>query len=159
VERLIYDGYAHIDAAYGGSDYTALTCAKKQADGSIVMYGRLWQKDALSVMGEILAEVTRLRCGLIRCEDNGDRGFLKKEINRLSGRGIWAKTYSESQNKKIKIETYLKQAWEKIRFLEGTDREYIDQILDYTEYAEHDDAPDSAATVCRYFFTGHWDGK
>jgi len=158
-ERLILDGYAHIDAAYGGSDYTALTCAKRQADGTIVIYGRLWQKDVLSVMNEILAEVTRLRCGLIRCEDNGDKGFLKKEINRQPGCSVWAKTYSESQNKKIKIETYLKQAWEKILFLEGTDREYIDQILDYTEYAEHDDAPDSAATVCRYFFTGHWDGK
>ena len=85
--------------------------------------------------------------------------FLKKEINRRPGLSVWTKTYTESQNKKIKIETYLKQAWEKIRFLEGTDRAYIDQILDYTEYAQHDDAPDSAATMCRFFYTFHWDGK
>ena len=158
-ERLIYNGYAHIDAAYGGNDYTALTCAKRQADGTIVMYGRLWKKDVLSVLDEILREVTRLRCGMIRCEENGDKGFLKREINRRPGISVWTKTYTESQNKKIKIETYLKQAWEKIRFLEGTDRAYIDQILDYTEYAEHDDAPDSAATMCRFFYTFHWDGK
>ena len=157
-ERLIRDGYAHIDAAYGGNDCTALTCAKKQPDGTIILYGRLWKKDVMSVMDEILQEVTRLRCGMIRCEENGDKGFLKKEINRRSGALIWARTYNESQNKKIKIETYLKQAWDRIRFLEGTDRNYIDQILDYTEYAEHDDAPDSAATVCRYFFTNHWGG-
>jgi hypothetical protein len=31
----------------------------------------------------------------------------------------------------------------------GTDLAYIDQILDYTEQADHDDAPDSAACVCR----------
>ena len=124
-----------------------------------VMYGRLWKKDVLSVLDEILREVTRLRCGMIRCEENGDKGFLKKEINRRPGVSVWTKTYTESQNKKIKIETYLKQAWEHVRFLEGTDRAYIDQILDYTEYAEHDDAPDSAATMCRFFYTFHWDGK
>ena len=36
VERLLHDGYTHIDAAYGGSDYTAMTIAKKQRDGTIV---------------------------------------------------------------------------------------------------------------------------
>ena len=34
-------------------------------------------------------------------------------------------------------------------FLDGTDRAYIAQIMDYTEDAEHDDAPDSAADICR----------
>ena len=155
-ERLLRDGRAHIDAAYGGSDYTAFTCAKMQEDGTIVMYGRLWQKDVMSVIDLIMEEAKRLKCNIIACEDNGDRGFLQREIIR---RGGWGNTYTESQHKTIKIETYLKQAWEKIRFLEGTDREYIDQILDYTEYAEHDDAPDSAATVCRYFSTFKWNGK
>jgi len=155
-ERLLYDGRGHIDAAYGGSDYTAFTCAKKQADGTIVMYGRLWQKDIMSVIDQIMEEAKRLRCTIIYCEDNGDRGFVRKEIIR---RGGWGKSYTESQNKTIKIETYLKQAWGRIRFLEGTDREYIDQILDFTEYAEHDDAADSAATVCRYLETNRWDGK
>ena len=158
-EKLIYDGYAHIDAAFGGSDYTAFTCAKKQEDGTIVMYGRLWHKDVTGVLGQILREATRLHCNIIRCEDNGDKGFLKREINKTPGFPGWAKTYTESQNKKIKIETYLRQAWDKIRFLEGTDRAYIDQILDYTEYAEHDDAPDSAATICRFFSTHRWDGN
>ena len=157
-EELIYNGYSHIDAAYGGGDYTALTCARLQKDGSIVMYGRLWQKDVMSVIDEILREAERLRCELIRCEDNGDKGFLRREIIQRPGTKAWARTYTETQNKKIKIETYLKQAWGKIRFLEGTDREYIDQILDYTEYAEHDDAADSAATVCRYFRTMKWTG-
>ena len=121
-----------------------------------MMYGRLWRKDVMSVIDQIMEEAKRLRCTIIACEENGDRGFVKKEIIR---RGGWGKAYTESQNKTIKIETYLKQAWKNIRFLEGTDREYIDQILDYTEYAEHDDAPDSAATVCRYFATYRWSGK
>ena len=31
----------------------------------------------------------------------------------------------------------------------GTDEEYINQICDYNENAEHDDAPDSLASVIR----------
>ena len=34
-------------------------------------------------------------------------------------------------------------------FVAGTDQEYINQICDYTENAEHDDAPDSAASIVR----------
>ena len=43
-----------------------------------------------------------------------------------------------------------------IVFVRGTDAEYINQILDYTEQAEHDDAPDSAASVCRRLDSHYW---
>ena len=52
-------------------------------------------------------------------------------------------------NKYIKISTYLKTHWNRVRFLEGTDPEYVQQILDYTEHAEHDDCPDSLASAIR----------
>ena len=54
----------------------------------------------------------------------------------------------------MKISSYLRKWWPKIVFLRGTDPEYINQIMDYTPYAEHDDAPDSAACCCRY-----WDDR
>ena len=159
-EALIQDGYTHVDAAYGGKDYTAMTCCNQIEDGTIILYGRLWHKNAGDVIDEILEEATRLQCGILYCESNGDKGFLKDAINeRDDYPDVWARTYTESQNKIIKIQTYLKQAWGRIRFLQGTDQAYIDQILDYTEYAEHDDAPDSAATVCRYYATYRWGSK
>ena len=49
----------------------------------------------------------------------------------------------------MKISTFLRKWWKDIKWLEGTDMAYINQILSYTEDAEHDDAPDSAACVCR----------
>ena len=33
--------------------------------------------------------------------------------------------------------------------MEDTDPEYINEILDYSEFAEHDDSPDSAASLLR----------
>lgn len=145
--KLLRNGISHIDAAYGGSDFTAFTCAKRTGN-KIYLYGRIWHKPVDAVLEECIMEADRLLCWPLHCEDNGDKGFLCKEIRH---RGKWAKSYSENQNKFIKISTYLKKWWPNIIFLRGTDPDYINQIMDYTEQSEHDDAPDSAACCCRYW--------
>ena len=151
--ELLRDGVAHVDAAYGGSDYTAFTCGRRDWQKDIIyLYGKIWHKAVDKVMDPIISEANRLKCWPIRCEDNGDKGFLRKEF---FSRGAYAANYTEHMNKFMKICTYLKRWWPKIVFLEGTDPEYIDQILDYTENAEHDDAPDSAACVCRILTHGY----
>ncbi len=147
------DGIAHVDAAYGGSDYTAFTCGRRDWDNDIIyLYGKIWHKAVDKVMEPIIEDAQRLMCEPIKCEKNGDKGFLIREFFE---RGVYASGYTESQNKFVKICTYLKKWWPRIIFLEGTDPEYIDQILDYTENAEHDDAPDSAACVCRILEKGY----
>ena len=145
--KQLRNGISHIDAAYGGRDFTAFTCAKRTGN-KIYLYGRIWHKPVDAVLDECILETDRLLCWPLHCEDNGDKGFLYKEIRH---RGKWAKSYSENQNKFIKISTYLKKWWPNIIFLRGTDPDYINQIMDYTEHAEHDDAPDSAACCCRYW--------
>ena len=142
---LLRDGIAHIDAAYGGEDYTAFTCGKR-IGGKIYMYGRMWPKHVDTVLDFCLSEVRRLMCGTVWCEKNADKGYLAREI---VNRGQPAAPYTEKENKYVKISTFLRKWWEDIEWLEGTDTEYINQILSYTEDAEHDDAPDSAACVCR----------
>ena len=150
---MLRDGVAHVDAAYGGSDYTAFTCGRRDWDNDIIyLYGKIWHKAVDKVMEPIIEDAQRLMCEPIKCEKNGDKGFL---IRELFERGAYASGYVESQNKFGKICTYLKKWWPRIVFLEGTDPEYIDQILDYTENAEHDDAPDSAACICRILERGY----
>lgn len=150
-ESLLRDGIAHVDAAYGGEDYTAFTCGKRKGD-KLYLYGRIWHSHVDAVLSTITAEAQRLMCAPIWCEDNGDKGFLATEIRK--NYGVKSITYHESENKYIKISTYLRKWWNNIVWLEGTDREYINQIIDYTEDAEHDDAPDSASVMCRY-----WDNR
>ena len=86
------------------------------------------------------------RAGSISCEKNADKGYLAKA---LKGKGFEVNTYSESMNKYLKISTHLRAAWSGILWIEDTDPEYLCQILDYTENAAHDDAPDSAASLIR----------
>lgn len=143
---LIYGGLAHIDAAYDGEDSTAFTAFKSQPDGSLVGIGKIWRKHVDDCLPEIKAIHHRLLLGSVACEKNADKGYLAKE---LAAQGLLPFLYSETTNKFVKISTYLRREWDNIRWLEETDPDYINQILDYSEFAEHDDAPDSAASLIR----------
>lgn len=145
VENLLQTNYNHIDASYGGEDYTAFTmCAKK--NGKYYVFGKLWRKHVDDCMDEILACKNGLLGGRIYMETNADKGYLAKDARN---RGERVTTYHEKMNKFIKITTYLKSVWKDVIFVIGTDDAYIKQITDYNENAEHDDAPDSLASIVR----------
>ena len=141
----VEQGDCHIDAAYGGEDFSAFTIVKKQGN-IFYVYGRLWQKNIDDCLDEIQRLRAQFNAGKIYCEDNGDKGYLAKELRNRGERAI---IYHENMNKFIKITTYLKSEWENVKFVAGTDKAFIDQICDYNENAEHDDAPDSLASQIR----------
>lgn len=145
---LVEQGICHIDAAYGGSDYTAFTIIKKSG-GKYYVLGKCWQKHVSDCIPEIIRIRKSANAGKIWCEDNGDKGYLAKDLKGKKERAV---TYHESMNKFIKITTHLKRAWPDIIFVDGTDKEYIEMITDYNEDAEHDDCPDSLASLIRIIY-------
>lgn len=142
---LAEQGICHIDAAYGGEDYTAFTICHKK-DGKYYVFGKLWHKAVDDCESQIIQYRQGFNAGVIYCEDNGDKGYLARDLRAKGGRCV---TYHEDMNKFLKITSYLKAEWQNVVFVAGTDQEYINQICDYTENAEHDDAPDSLASVVR----------
>lgn len=142
---LVEQGIPHIDAAYHGEDFTAFTIVHKSG-GKYYVYGRLWRKHIDDVEDSIIALRKAFNAGKIHCEDNGDKGYLAKSLRK---KGERVSPYHESMNKYLKITSYLKDVWADVIFVKGTDQAYIDQICDYNEEAEHDDAPDSLASVIR----------
>ena len=56
-----------------------------------------------------------LRVGTIHCERNADKGYLRKKI---IGMGHPCMVYTESTNKFIKVSTFLKNEWPRIRLLD-----------------------------------------
>ena len=143
--HLVEQGLCHTDAAYGGEDYTAFTIARKY-NGKIYVYGRLWHKHIDNVQDEIKHLISQFNGGVMYCENNGDKGYLGKEFRR---KGVRVSIYHENMNKFIKITSYLKACWRDVVFVAGTDEEYINQICDYNEHCEHDDAADSLASIVR----------
>ena len=135
----------HIDAAYGGSDYTAFTICKK-IDDKYYVFGKLWQKHVEECTAEIIKYRQMYNVRRIYCEENADKGYLAKDLRKQGERVV---TYWEDMNKFLKIATYLKKVWRDVVFVNGTDEEYIQQICEYNEEAEHDDAPDSLSSIVR----------
>lgn len=149
--HLIYNGIAHIDASYDGEDGTAYTIMKNIPDGRIIAFGKRWDKHVDDCIKGIGIYHKKFRAGSISCENNADKGYLAKELREL---GYYVNQYSESMNKFLKISTYLRKNWNRIVWIEETDPEYINEILDYSEFAEHDDSPDSAASLLMRMETG-----
>ena len=145
---LAEQGIAHLDSAFYGEDYTALTVCKKH-DGIYYIYGRCWRKNVEECYGDIVAIYDKFNCRKLYTETNADKGLVARDLKKL---GIATVTYSETMNKYIKIVTYLKNEWNNVRFVEGTDKEYIEQICEFNDKAPHDDCPDSLASCVRLLY-------
>lgn len=141
-------GLAHVDAAFGGEDYTAFTVMHKTG-GKYYVYGRLWRRHVGECYNEITAQYERFMCTKLAIENNGDKGFTARDLKQL---GCRISSYHEDMNKFLKITTYLKAIWNDTIFVEGTDEEYINQICDYNIDAEHDDSCDSCASCARLLY-------
>lgn len=141
--HMVEQGEAQVDAAYYGEDYTALSIVAKH-DGKFYVYGRIWRKHVDDVTDLIAVDMVRLRVLRLHMETNADKGY---SVRAFKAKGFKTLPYAEKLNKHVKIVTYLKTAWPDVIFCEGTDEAYINQIVDYTEDAEHDDAPDSLASI------------
>lgn len=146
--KLVEHGMCHVDSAFYGTDYTALTILKMH-EGKPYMYGIMWRKHVEDCYTDIIELYNRFMCGKLYMERNADKGMVARDLKNL---GLSVVPYDESMNKHIKIVTYLKAIWKDIQWVEGTDMEYLEQICDYTEDAEHDDAPDSAACLARIIY-------
>lgn len=144
-DSLVEQGRCHVDAAYGGEDGTAFTICNKK-NGKYYLLGKLWQKHVDDCEADIIALRQKYNAGQIYCEDNADKGYLAKELRKKGERVV---RYHEDMNKFLKITSYLKATWKDVVFVKGTDPEYIDQICEFNENADHDDAPDSAASIIR----------
>ena len=147
-QSLIQNGIAHLDSAFYGEDYTAFTIAKEYG-GKVYMLGKMWRKHVEDCYQEIVDLYNQFLCGKLYTELNADKGMVARDLKKM---GIKTVPYNEGMNKYIKIATYLKAIWKNVVFVEGTDPEYIAQICDYTENADHDDAPDSAACIARILY-------
>lgn len=144
----VQNGACQLDAAFYGEDYTAFTIMVYDA-GTYYIFGKIWRRHVEDCYGEILDLYTKFFCGKMYIEKNADKGMVARDLRNL---GIRTVSYDEHMNKHIKISTYLKAIWPEVCFVEGTDAEYIEQICDYTEEAEHDDAPDSASVLARMMY-------
>lgn len=142
--------YAHIDAAYGGPDSNALTIMT-ELEGKLYTIGWKMEGHIDQHYKSICSKLERYQVSVCYCEDNADKGFLRKDLSARTN--VQISGYHESTNKYYKISTYGKSRWKDVIFdIDNGDLEYINGIMDYNENAEHDDCPDSFSSLIRKRF-------
>lgn len=145
---MVEQGIMHLDSAFYGEDYTAWGIMRKTG-GKYYLYGKMCRKHVEECYADIVNDYEKFMCGRLYSEDNADKGFVARDLRKMGCRTV---SYTETQNKYLKIVTFLKAIWSDLIFVKGTDEEYIDQICDYYEDAEHDDAPDDASSLARLLY-------
>jgi hypothetical protein len=145
---------AQLDAAYDGDHYCALTIAapiRKEGDNQFYQsIGFTYPGNVKDWIDEIVRLCRKYRAGAIYTETNPDKGYT---ADKLRGRGLRVKDYTERMNKHLKISTHLYNVWPYLEWAPETDEEYLSQVTDYREGAAPDDAPDSAASLFREAFS------
>jgi len=142
--------FAHIDAAYGGADSSAMTIMT-EIDKRLYLIGWKMPGHIEDRYNEIVSRLERFQVIECYCENNADKGFLNKELTARTKTMVSG--YHEKMNKYYKISTYGKARWKDVIYdmIDG-DVEYIASIMDYNENADHDDCPDSFASLVREIY-------
>jgi hypothetical protein len=138
----------HIDAGFDGTNRTAITFVHKEQN-KFYAIGFCFEDNIKNKFDFIVKMYKKYKVGTIAIEDNADKGFVADELTK---RGILVQRYNERMNKHLKISTHLYKHWDNIVWDADSDEEYINLILDYDEFAELDDPPDSAASLLKVFF-------
>lgn len=141
---------AHVDAAFDGDHYNALTIMGQMPDGRLNAVGWVYSGNVKEWIPFIVQKLIEFNCRQFFMEDNADKGYSADAIKvneQVKDAGIWINSYHEKMNKHVKICTYLYEAWKNIEWAKETDPLYMEMICDYREKQEPDDAPDSAASL------------
>jgi hypothetical protein len=123
-------------------DYSALTIGYDEGGVFYIVRGEIWRKQ-WDVSRESIANICRANgVSLLGFEKNGAQIVAAKNLpNDINVRLI-----TNHKNKHVRIQTYAKDNWHKIRFMKSVSDAYMRQILSYSDIDKtHDDAPDSLA--------------
>lgn len=142
------DSVAFIDPAFGsskGGDYTALTVLKGYFDG-VAVQGHVWRRAWNHCLPEIVERLISLGVKRVGFETNslGDMPLnILREALAPHGIGVVGKCSTSAKHSRImNAGTYSKL----IHLSKGSDRVYIEQVVNYEYGVKNDDAPDSLAS-------------
>lgn len=138
--------YAQIDPAYSGTNTTALTILQYYQD-RIIVRGWIWRQDISGIYDDIAEKIKKFNPKELWVENNADKGASEREFRK---RYYNIRGYHESQNKLMRIIDNAKKNWLEIYFANDCNMEYVNQISDWSENEDVDDAVDSLASCIKY---------
>lgn len=147
--------FAQLDAKFSGDHWNGLTIFTRLDSGKIHIIGKAFNDNIKYKIDWVRQLLTDYGVTEIFVETNPDKGFVADALE--ANFPSWTVTrYHESMNKHVKITQFGLKYWHDIVFTDLCDDEYLQQVLDYAEKEEPDDAPDSMASGLR---EAYYDGE
>lgn len=140
----------YLDPALGGADYSALTVGGFRDGKFYIAGGWIWQEQLDETYRRTVALCRAHNVAVLCVESNQAQIAIANELKR---RGLQVKAVNQLKNKHFRIVHNAKKHWHRIRFAHTVTKEYMDQVLQYSEVARHDDAPDSLAGLIQSIAT------
>lgn len=156
---------AHVDAAFGGGHFCALTIMGRQKDEKLNAVGFLYPGSIKNWFDFIAKKMAYYNCNKLCMEDNADRGYSVDALKTnpiVKENHIWIDSYHEKMDKDIKIHTYLGEVWKNIEWAKETDDGFLEQCVDWREGTEPNDCPDSVSSLVReanFSITKSWNSN
>jgi len=141
---------AFLDPAFGGANCTALAMGGEYR-GQLYARGWVWPMDVTTLYTKIVTLLERYKNGTLHVETNADKGACARDLSKLYPA---IEEVNETTNKHVRIVAYARQHFLKLLFAKDTQPEFINQIVDYEEKKEPDDAPDALAGLIRAIGVG-----
>lgn len=137
----------YIDPAFGGDDYSALTCGgvigeDNEDKKAYITGGYVWKGQIDVSYNKIERIYKQENLNKLWLEANGAQGIMSFE---LAKRGLNVGLTTSVKNKHFRIINFAKQNWQNICFSKNVTPEYMKQLLKYTETSKDKDAADSLA--------------
>ncbi|MBX7086673.1 MAG: hypothetical protein K1X70_09610 [Leptospirales bacterium] len=132
---------AFLDPSYRGTNTTALAIGGRHG-GRIHVIGYVWKEDVTTLIDQIVSHLRFHGVETLFVESNDNKGLL---ANQFKSRWPLVRERYERVNKHVRIVEHLKANWARIVFAPGCDPTFLQQITEYREREEPDDAPDALA--------------
>jgi hypothetical protein len=149
----VTDVKAHVDAAYDGSHYCALTILGRLPGGKFNGTGFVFPGNIKNWIPFVVKKMVEYKANRVYIETNSDRGYTGDYIRmhpEAKRNHIWVEDYDERMKKTEKINTFAYEIWKDIEWdNQGMDKNYLEQIVDYLPDQEPDDAPDSLSSLIK----------
>jgi hypothetical protein len=144
--------FAYLDPAFGGNDFSALTIGaietKNEVTKIYILFGEIWKTQIDETYTRVVKSCLQYDVSTLYCESNQAQVVIAKEF---VNRGLFVREIKNTINKHLRIVNSIKTNWSKLYFSNSISENYIKQILNYSEHARFDDAPDSLAGLLEQF--------
>ncbi|TGL39649.1 hypothetical protein EHQ53_14095 [Leptospira langatensis] len=142
----------YLDPSYSGENHTALTFVGPiihNGQKKIQARGFVWDKHVGDCYSEILRLLDRYKVGTLWVEENADQGQAYKDLARLRKIKGLVRGHREKMNKHARIVSFVLGNWDMIVFPHDVESDWLNEVMEYVEGEEPDDAPDSFAGAVR----------